>query len=237
MAGKAALVLRHVHFEDLGSFGEPLAGAGYEVLYQDVGESSFLSGDPSAPDLLVVLGGPIAVYEGEKYPFLDDELAFIGRRLDTGRPILGVCLGAQLIARSLGADVFASGVKEIGFSALQLTGEGMEGPLRHLEGVEVLHWHGDTYSLPEQARHLASSELVKQQAFCVGANILGLQFHPEARTDIGFERWLVGHAAELAAAGIDPARLRGDAIRHGPRLRAASIAFMQEWLQGLRHDG
>lgn len=227
-----ALVIRHIHFEDLGCFGDVLEDAGYDIRYTNVGDADFCQSDPLAPDLLVILGGPVGVYE-TVYPFLDTERDFIRTRLEAGLPTLGICLGAQLIAAALGEKVFATGLKEIGFSELSLTEDGKAGPLAHLEGVVVLHWHGDTYCLPKTAKNLASSSLVEQQAFAIGANILGLQFHPEAETDERFERWLVGHAAELSAADIDIVALRRDAQTNGPRLRQAAQAMLGEWLSGL----
>ena len=230
---KIATVLRHVQFEDLGSLQSVLEGASYTVAYRNVGDDDFLSFDPLAPDLLVVLGGPIGVYEEEVYPFLGPEKALIAQRLAGNKPTLGICLGAQLIAAALGARVFPSGVKEIGFAPLSLTTAGLAGPLRHLDGVSVLHWHGDTYELPAGAEHLASSALVQQQAFALGKTILGLQFHAEVDALSGFERWLVGHAHELASAGIDIPALRRDAERHGGALVEASTRLFREWLAAL----
>lgn len=231
---RTALVLRHVQFEDLGTFEPALEEAGYAIRNMTVGDPGFPGEDSIGPDLLVILGGPISVYEDAIYPFLKAERAFIMKRLETKRPTLGICLGAQLIAASLGASVFPSGVKEIGFAPVDLTGAGRASPLRHLEGVSVLHWHGDTYALPEGATNLASTSLVQQQAFSIGETILGIQFHPEAGTGLEFERWLVGHAAELAGAGIDVPGLRRDARRYGEKLNLAAGALLGEWLASLQ---
>lgn len=231
---RTALVLRHVQFEDLGTFGPALEGAGYAIRYMTVGDSGFPGEDPIRSDLLIALGGPIGVYEDGIYPFLKAEREFITKRLETKRPTLGICLGAQLIAASFGASVIPAGVKEIGFAPIDLTDAGWASPLRHLEGVSVLHWHGDTYTLPQGATNLASTSLVQQQAFSIGESILGIQFHPEAETGPRFERWLVGHAAELAAAGIDVPGLRHDAQRYGKNLELAAGALLEEWLAGLR---
>ncbi|MGZ9096638.1 MAG: glutamine amidotransferase-related protein, partial [Allosphingosinicella sp.] len=103
---KSAVAIRHVAFEDLGAFAPALAAAGFTVRYHDVGTQDLHALEPDKADLLVVLGGPIGAYEDTAYPFLKDEIDIIGRRLATGRPLIGICLGAQLIARAAGARVF-----------------------------------------------------------------------------------------------------------------------------------
>ncbi len=232
MTTKTAAVIRHIRFEDLGSFAGPLARGGYEVHYHDIGRCSLP--DPIAPDLLIVLGAPVGVYEEGKYPFLRDEITLLTARLGAERPTLGVCLGAQLIARALGAKVYPSGVKEIGWGPVDLTEAASATSLRHLADTPVLHWHGDTFDLPQGATHLASTALCCNQAFGVGPNILGLQFHPEANPTAGIEPWLIGHAAELASARIDPRTLREGAKALGPSLPAKAQAMLTEWLNGLR---
>ncbi len=229
---KTAAVIRHVHFEDLGTFEAVLTASGYRVHYYDVGLNELWTLDPAVPDLMVVLGGPVGAYETEAYPFLEEERRLLEKRLASGRPTLGICLGAQMIAAALGAKIAPMGHKEIGFSSLSLTEAGRVGPLRHLEGVPVLHWHGDAFDIPEGAASLATTTLCATQAFAIGPNVLGLQFHPEVNACAGIERWLVGHAAELAAARIDPRALRSDATRYGPALREAARKTFTEWLQG-----
>ena len=229
---KTAVAIRHVHFEDLGTFEAVLDGAAYDVHYHDVGLVDLAALDPLAPDLLVVLGAPVGVYETDLYPFLALERDLITRRLASGRPLLGICLGGQQIAAAMGARVAPTGVKEIGFSALTLSAEGQTGPLRHLDGVEVLHWHGDAFDLPDGCTHLASTRVCPNQAFSRGSNLLAVQFHPEADAS-RIEQWLVGHAAELAGAGIDINRLRRDAGQHGSALATAASALLEEWLEGL----
>lgn len=236
MTLKSALVIRHVHFEDLGTFAAPLRRAGYDIKYRDLGTEDFLNFAPDAPDLLIVLGGPIGAYEDLTYPFLQREVEVVRARLKTARPTLGICLGAQLIARASGAKVFPSGVKEIGFDPISLSEAGRASPLRHLETVPMLHWHGDTYDLPTGATLLASTSRNVQQAFSIGSNILALQFHPEADTGAAFERWLVGHACELAAAQIDIVKLRNDAAEFGSTLAAAAEAMITEWLEQVHAD-
>lgn len=230
---KTATAIRHIHFEDLGSFESVLFEAGYDLRYCDLGEVDLATFRPTEPDLLIILGGPVGVYETEAYPFLVEERALIRHRLYTGRPILGICLGAQQIAATLGANVEPMGYQEIGFSELTLTDAGRLGPLRHLEGVAMLHWHGDTFETPREATNLATTPLCATQGFAIDRNVLALQFHPEVDAGSGLEKWLVGHAAELANAGIDPRTMRRDALRHGPALREAARRMFAEWLQDL----
>ncbi len=231
---KTAAAIRHVHFEDLGTFEAVLADAGYEVQYLDIGVHDLSALDPVATDLVVVLGAPVGVYETDAYPFLEQERSLLSKRLSADRPTFGICLGAQQIAASLGTLVAPTGVKEIGFSPLTLTEAGKNSPLRHLAGVPVLHWHGDASAVPDGAAHLAATAICVNQAFSAGPNIMGVQFHPEADACGGLERWLIGHAAELAAAQIDPRTLREEAAQFGPTLRDAGRAMFGEWLGGLQ---
>lgn len=229
---KAAVAIRHVGFEDLGTFEPVLVEAGYRVHYYDVGVDELWTLDPLLPSLLVVLGGPVGVYDERVYPFLSDEKDILRTRLEANLPTLGVCLGAQLIASALQAHVGPMGSKEIGFAPIVLSEDGKTGPLRHLDGVPVLHWHGDELQLPPGAINLASTQQCANQAFSLG-NALGLQFHPEVDASARIERWLIGHAAELAAAGIDPGALRAEALRVGPALRVGATRLLKEWLEGL----
>jgi GMP synthase (glutamine-hydrolysing) len=229
---RKAVAIRHVPFETLGTFEPELERAGYALAYADVANGDLGRLDALAPDLLVVLGGPIGVYETDTYPFLTTELALIETRLRAGLPTLGICLGAQLIAAALDAKVAPTGTKEIGFGPLVLTDAGADGSLRHLADVPVLHWHGDGFELPIGAALLATTP-VSNQAFAIGPNVLGLQFHPEADTSHELEDWLIGHACELAGAGIDPRTIRADARRHGAALARAGRAMFAEWLAGL----
>jgi GMP synthase (glutamine-hydrolysing) len=233
MNEKTSVAIRHVHFEDLGTFEAVLKTAGYAIRYLDAGFDDLEAFDPLGIDLLILLGGPIGAYETETYPFLAEELTLIRPRLAAQRPTLGICLGAQMMAAAMGAQVKPLAIKEIGFSPLTLTGQGKQSPLRHFDGVPVLHWHGDMFDNPPRATLLASTERCPHQAFSCGPNILGLQFHPEARLQAGFERWLIGHAFELAAAGIDPRDLRREAKQFASALRSAGTEMFAAWLNGL----
>lgn len=232
-----ALAIRHVGFEHLGSFTPVLASRGYDVRYKDAGIDP-LPGDRDAPDLLIVLGGPIGAYEEAAYPFLNDELRLIDRQLKAGKPLLGICLGAQLIARALGARVYPNSAKEIGWAPLTPTNEGITSPLAPLarSGWQVLHWHGDTFDLPDGAVRLCSTPLTQNQAFSLGPKVLGLQFHIEFRAD-ELERWLIGHAVEIAAAKADHAKLRSDTAHFGPGLERAGPECLAMWLDAMKARG
>lgn len=233
---KTALVLRHVPFEDLGLLAPLLLQRGYAVHTHDAGVGPLQDGLHPAPDLLVVLGGPIGAFDDAAYPFLADTLALLGERLARCQPVLGVCLGAQLMARALGAGVAPMGHKEIGFAPLALTAEGERSVLAPLaDGTPVLHWHGDQFEIPPGAQGLATTPLCPHQAFAVGTHALGLQFHLEA--DLSrIEQWLVGHACELAAAGVDLHALRSGAREHGAALARAAEAVFGTWLDGIETE-
>lgn len=226
---RTAVAIRHIHFEDLGTLEPLLQSRGYTVRYVDATVENLQAVNALEPDLLVVLGGPIGAFDDEQYPFVADEADLVGRRLASQQPILGICLGAQLIARALGAKVYALGTKEIGFGALQLTDDGRDSVLAALGDTPVLHWHGDQFDIPAGATRLAGTAVGANQAFSLGDRVLGLQFHLEADTRF-LERWLVGHANELGQAGIDPRALRGDAQQVQERLAAASSAVFAAWL-------
>lgn len=233
---KTAIAIRHIHFEDLGTFEAVLSSAGYKLYYHDVGVTEFSTFDPLEPDLLIALGGPIGICEVDTYPLLGEVRDLVRARLEAARPLLGICLGAQQIAAALGAKVSPMSAKEIGFRPVTLNEAGLRSPLRHMDGAQVLHWHGDAFEIPDGALNLASTPACATQAFSLGPNVLGIQFHPEADACSGLERWLIGHASELNSAGIDPRIIRKDAERYGPALREAARTMLAEWLAGLCHS-
>jgi len=228
---KTALIIRHVPREGVAGFRAPIEAAGYVIDRVDVDDQDFHALDLVSPDLVVMMGGPMGVYEREAHPWISCQLTLLSRRLAADRPTLGVCFGAQMIAAALGAEVFAGPVKEIGFGPLMI--HDAASPLRHLADAPVLHWHGDTFTLPEGAELLASSELYPHQAFRRGPNVLALQFHAEMGEDERFEDWLAQDRDYLTAAGRCPDELRSAHGVHGPGAVAAGRAMIAEWLAGL----
>lgn len=225
------LAVRHLAFEDLGTFEAVLAERGFEVAYLEAGVQPIDAATLAAPDLLVVLGGPIGVNDAERYPWLQAEIDAVRERVLQKRPTLGICLGAQIIATALGARVYPGQAKEIGWAPLTLSAAGQASALRHLATHPTLHWHGDTFDLPEGARLMASTTLTPHQAFDWGDTVLALQFHPEfdaARV----EAWLVGHTMELGLAGVDIPALRQTTALHGAAQAAAGRAMLSDWLTG-----
>ena len=188
------------------------------------------------PDLLIILGGPIGVYEEKSYPFIARERNFLRQRLEENRPTLGICLGAQLIVSALGEKVFPSGVKEIGFSPLRPTDAGRSSPLRYLENIAVLHWHGDTYSRPPGPRTSRHPRWWNSRRSRSDPTSSAFSFILKPRRMKHSESWLVGHAIELASAFIDVSALRREAQERGPLLREVATLVLGEWLAQLRGE-
>ncbi|QLE52701.1 glutamine amidotransferase (plasmid) [Nostoc sp. C057] len=229
---KNAIVIRHLAFEDLGSLTNVLKQQDYKVTYVEAGLDSLAEINPLTPDLLVILGGPIGAYDEQDYPFIVDEMRLLESRLASDLPTLGICLGAQLMARSLGAKVYPGKEKEIGWAPLELSNAGIDSALAYLavEHTSVLHWHGDTFDLPINSTLLASSAKYQNQAFSWGKSGLALQFHPEV-TASGLERWFIGHACEIAlTSGVSVAKLRQDTADYAATLEVQATKFWQAWL-------
>lgn len=222
--------IQHLAFEDLGAWEDIFYQLGLRVRYFEAGIDD-LTKAFKHPGLTIILGGPIAVYETEDYPFLQQEIDLLKVRLEKNLPTLGICLGAQLIAAALNAKVYPGDVKEIGWSKLSLASI-ENNPLKALEDIDVLHWHGDTFDLPEQVELLASSDLYPNQAFRIGSNILALQFHPEVASD-SLEKWLIGHSCELSQAKIDIPALRAANIQFAPVLETTSQTVLEQYLTQL----
>lgn len=179
---------------------------------------------------LVVLGGPMSVNEQHEHPYLSDEIELIRSAVATGKPVLGLCLGSQLLAATLGASVRPNRVKEVGWHSVDLTDEANNDPL--FGGVRAsfpaFHWHGDTFDLPTGSVHLAASPLCRHQAFRYGANAYGVQFHLEVdRAKV--EEMVTVFAAPLRAVGLEGSQVRREADELLPEMQAVAGIVFGRW--------
>ncbi|TFC96182.1 MULTISPECIES: glutamine amidotransferase [Cryobacterium] len=229
---RVAIVLRHDDTIHLGNLEPVLREHGYSVRYVDTLREDVRGLDPARIDLLVVLGGEMGVYEADNFPALNDEIALLEQRLASGRPVFGVCLGAQLMAAALGSRVYRGPTNEIGYRSVEPTLAGATSPVRHVSGVPVFQWHSDTFDLPEGVTRLAGSPQYGNEAFSIGDWALAVQFHPEVTAEM-HEVWLVASEAEVAAEGYNPADLRRDRELYSRGMQGASRAMFSEWLDGL----
>ncbi len=223
------LVFQHVAYEILGTLDPLLRNAGFRIKY--VNFERYPDAEPSLEGYegLIVLGGPMNVDETGDYPFLETEVRLIKDAMERGFPILGICLGSQLLAKALGAKVKKNPEKEIGWYDVSPTEEGASDPLMStFSGVEkIFQWHGDTFEIPEDAVRLASSPLCENQAFRLGDNIYGFQFHLEVDEPM-IERWLnvPANKKEIEALNgkIDPGVIMEDTQEYIERLKKLSDA-------------
>ena len=171
---------QHVPFEGLGSIEPWALKQGHEISC-----SRLYLGDKLPPvdriDWLIIMGGPMSVNDESEYPWLVKEMKFVSQAIEAGRTILGVCLGAQLLAKVMGADIYPNTHKEIGWFPVEKAEIATEKSVGIVmaDAVTVFHWHGETFDLPSGAVHLARSEACENQAFVYGDRIIGLQYHLE----------------------------------------------------------
>lgn len=192
--------LQHVPFEGPGALTEWAARRGHQLTSTQTYRQEF--DHPDECDLLVVLGGPMSVDQELEYPWLAQEKAYLRQAIDEGTLVLGICLGAQLVAAVLGASVAPNPELEIGWYPVELTDAAADSAIFSAlpARFETLHWHGDTFAIPEGARHIARSAACENQAFeYAGGRVIGLQFHLEATP----ASWalLSDHAAAQLEAG------------------------------------
>jgi GMP synthase-like glutamine amidotransferase len=207
--------LQHVPFEGIGAIEDWARARGHALsateLYQTTAAANGPAGAPDFPahgelDLLVVMGGPMNVYESEKYPWLEAERTFIARAIDSGRAVLGICLGAQLIADILGGPVAKGAHREIGWYPVELTDAGRALPVfaDFPDKFTALHWHGDTFAIPPGATHVATSAACPSQAFALDdGRVVGLQFHLE-ETPAALTSLIEKAGDDLAAEPSEP---------------------------------
>ncbi len=192
---KDILVLKHIDIEGPGSIEEFFRDTAWNLRVIDLSREKLWVKDINDADAIISLGGPMNVYEESKYPFLKDEDEFLKKALGEEIPILGICLGAQILAKACGAEVKEALRKEIGWHKVILTEEGMRDPLFGNMPAQftVFQWHEDMFDIPEGAAHLAESPACRNQAFRMGKNAYGVQFHVEVNAEI-IETWIGAYA-------------------------------------------
>jgi len=245
---KPVLAVRHVSHEGLGTISAALARHQVPYTIRDAFAATEFRFDPRAYSGLAVMGGPMNVGEVDRYPALDDEVRWLQDAVDARLPVLGVCLGSQLLAKALGSRVYANRVKEIGWYEVELLPAAKEDTLfrdiapigdataksqAEMCGVTVFQWHGDTFDLPRGAVQLARSALCENQAFRFGEAAYGLQFHMEVTAEI-IDSWLCqsdncGELAELPY--IDPAAIRQQTQEKLPAMTALGAAVFDRFAE------
>ena len=227
-----ALVLRHDPAIGLGNLEQTLVEHGFALRVIDVATTDFTSIEPADAALVVVLGGEEGAYEGDLHPYIAAELDFLRERVAVEAPVFGVCLGAQLLAASLGAAVYKGPRKELGYLEVRPTDAGARSPVRHMSGVPVVQWHGDTFDLPAGVTLLASSPQYENQAFAIDDWLLAVQFHPEVTAEM-HEDWVELWGYELAEHGHTAASMAADRDRYSNDMQRASRALLGEYLDRL----
>ena len=215
-------VIRHVGFEDLGTLAGELGRVGLAFDYLEPPRHELaVAGNAQ---LLIVLGGPISVNDADRFSFLQDEIELVRHRIDNRLPTLGICLGAQLIAKAMGAAVVPMAEPEIGWGRLDLTDAGKASPLRHLAGP-VLHWHGETFDLPPGYESLAATPRCPNQAFAIEQHTLALQFHIEVTASAMGTGLLAIFTSLTTTASVCPGSgTRRSGLPTGPRRKGGGCS-------------
>jgi len=229
------LVFQHVPYEPLGTLDAQFRDAGFRIRYVNFARFERVALDVRRYNGLVVLGGPMSVNDTDRYPHLREEMDALRSAIDAGLPVLGICLGAQLIAAALGASVVRNPVKEIGWSTVEPTSAGSRDPLfKHLGKTEqIFQWHGDTFRLPEGAELLAQTDACRNQAFRHGGNVYGLQFHLEVDKAL-IRRWLstpaMQHEIEALNGAVDAETVLEETSRYIARSKRLSHAVFSTFI-------
>ena len=223
-------MLQHTACETLGTIADALEAEALAWQYVRVFEGKTVPAEIGDAGGLIVMGGPMGVYEQDRYPHLNDELRLIESALKADKPILGVCLGSQLLAAALGAPVSKGARKEIGWYPVRMAEAAIPDRLLSAAPREfmALHWHGDVFALPPGAISLASSELTQHQAFRHGTNAYGLLFHLEM-TAAMIEELAETFGDELREAGGERSRLAAQSALHCAELGEIAATVFGQW--------
>ncbi len=224
------LVLQHAEAEGLGTFAQVLRARGIKSRTVRMFAEDAIPRTLEGTQGLIVMGGPMGVYEQEAFPFLRDELALIEDALKHAQPVLGVCLGSQVLAAALGSRVYKGKKKEIGWHPVTLSdGSRRDSVWQGCQPVFVaFHWHGDVFDLPRGAVHLASSKLTPTQAFLHSSNAYGILFHIETTSEL-VEGMINAFPDELAEGGASPQDVLVGAACHLPGLRLLAERVFSRW--------
>jgi GMP synthase (glutamine-hydrolysing) len=231
-------VLQHHPVENLGTIADALEGEALAWQYVRVADGQPVPADMKGAGGLIVMGGPMAVYQTDRYPWLRDEMRLIEDAIKSNMPVLGVCLGAQIVAAALGAKVERNpNGKEIGWHPIRLSDSAKDDRLmRGLPATMTpFHWHGDIFELPTGATSLASSDKTPCQAFRHGEKAYGLQFHFEVTRD-GVAAMAEAFAKDLSRENIAGDRMVAQAAEFLPPLQKASYEVFSRWaspIQGM----
>ena len=234
---KGAMIISHLQQEGSCSLGHVIVERGMRIHTRNSPRYGLEDIDPLRPDLLVVMGGPVGVYQADDYPFLKTEIEILRARINADLPTMGICLGAQLIAAAAGAKVHKGEQgKEVGWDNLTLTEAGIKSPVRYLCGSQtnMFHWHGDTFDLPETAERLASTDLYENQIFSIGKNILGVQCHPEVQ-ETQLQEWYVMFHKDITGDKplIPVEQLRKETTQNIATLNRQAKLFFNAWLESV----
>lgn len=233
---KKLLVLQHVAHELLGTLNPLLKKSGFRIRYVNFARHPDAQPKLDGYDGLVVLGGPMSVNDAGRLPHLTTEMKLIEEALKRELPVLGICLGAQLIAKTLGAAVYRNKIKEIGWYDVSPTDHAQSDPLlgTFAETEKIFQWHGETFDIPCSTRHLAFSSLCANQAFRYSDNVYGFQFHLEV-DEAMIHRWLrvPENRKEIAALGVTntPERIHKETPEHMARLNHLSERIFGEFIR------
>ena len=236
MARPKILVFQHVPYEPLGTLDPLLKEAGFRIRYVNFGRDPHQRPSLDKYEALIVLGGPMNAHQIDTWPNLLTEVDVIREAVDSGMSVLGICLGAQLLAKALGGRVSRNERREIGWYDVQLTEAGRSDPVisTFADTQTVFQWHEDGISLPEGADHLASSPASPVQAFRFGEHAYGFQFHLEVDASL-VERWLTvadnQPLLQEEAGRVDPDLVRRETARRIDALQDLSRSTFSRWIE------